>query len=85
MMVLDASVVVELLLGAPGSERFHDRVLDPAETRHAPELLDVEIAQVVRRCRPAGEIEADRGQKMVVDLADLPILRHSHAVLLPRI
>jgi predicted nucleic acid-binding protein len=85
LIVLDASVVIELLMGTAEAESLCRRILDPLETRHAPELLDVEVSQVVRRYWLAGEIDPYRGQEMIVDLADLPIIRHSHSLLLQRI
>lgn len=52
---------------------------------HAPHLVDVEVAQVLRRFVLAGTIDATRGQEAVSDLAVLSLHRHPHDVLLPRI
>ncbi len=57
----------------------------PGRSLHAPHLLDVEIAQAVRRFALGGEIESDIGQRALVDLADFPIRRYPHDALLPRI
>lgn len=84
MIVLDASVVLEILLGPEADEGVLRRVFDPAETRHAPHLLDVEVSQVIRRYWLAGEIDDVRGREMLGDLGDLPIARYSHTRLLPR-
>ena len=85
MIVLDASAVIELLLWTNRAERVCHRILDPDESRHAPHLLDVEVAQVIRRYRLAGEIDDSRANQMILDLSDLPIIRHGHTLLLPRI
>lgn len=85
MIVLDASAVLELLLRSPGAERVEARVLDVAETLHAPHLLDVEVAQVVGRYWMGGELDAERGRLALADLGDLPIARYPHDVLLPRV
>jgi predicted nucleic acid-binding protein len=85
VIVLDASAVIEILLWTDRAERICDRVLDPEENRHAPHLLDVEVAQVIRRYRLAGEIDDWRGNQMIEDFADLPIERHAHTFLLPRV
>lgn len=85
MIVLDASVVVEMLLGTEAGRRIAPRVLSAEESLHAPHLLDVEVAQVVRRYWLAGEIAELRGREMLADLASLPIDRHAQTVLLPRI
>lgn len=57
----------------------------PGRSVHAPHLLDVEVAQTVRRFTLGGEIDADIGQRALVDLADFPIRRYPHDALLPRI
>ncbi|MFT4123375.1 MAG: hypothetical protein QM635_06050 [Microbacteriaceae bacterium] len=44
MIVLDASVVVELLLGLPLAGRVRDRIADPAVALHAPQLLVLALA-----------------------------------------
>lgn len=85
MIVLDASVVVEMLLGTEAGQRIAPRVLTTEESRHAPHLLDAEVAQAVRRYWLSGEIDEQRGREMLEDLAALPVDRHAHTVLLPRI
>ena len=55
------------------------------ETLHAPHLLDVELAQVLRRYALAGELDAARGAQVIEDLAVFPIQRYGHEHLLPRI
>ncbi len=85
MMVLDASVVVEMLLGSEAGKRIAHRVLAADDSRHAPHLLDAEVAQVVRRYWLSRQIDEERGLEMLQDLASLPVDRHPHTVLLPRI
>ena len=51
---------------------------------HSPDLLDVEVAQVVRRCAANGAIESERGRTALVDLADFPVRRYPHGLLMPR-
>jgi predicted nucleic acid-binding protein len=46
-------------------------------------LLDVEVAQVVRRYAPNGEIDPERGSEALADLADFPLHRYPHNFLLP--
>lgn len=52
---------------------------------HAPHLLDVEAAQVIRRYAANGEIDSARGRLALADLADFPLRRYPHNFLLPRI
>jgi len=84
VIVLDASAAVELLLGTERGAAVGARVFDPAETLHAPELFDVEVAQVLRRYERARLIDAARAEAALRDLADLPLERYAHALLLPR-
>lgn len=62
-----------------------ERMLDPAETLHAPHLLDLEVAQVLRRYVRTREISALRGREGLDDYLDLRIDRHPTEPLLPRI
>lgn len=84
-MVVDASALLEVLLQTPAAARVSSRVFAAGETLHAPHLLDLEIAQVLRRYARSGIISARRGNEALQDLADLPLNRYPHVVLLPRI
>lgn len=85
MIVLDASVTIEVLLQTPAGRDLTSRLLDPGESLHAPHLIDLEVAQVLRRFVTAGELHAERGTEAIVDLADLPLVRYPHDLFLPRI
>jgi predicted nucleic acid-binding protein len=85
MMVIDASALLELLLRSPMAEQVEDRLLDRRRTLHAPHLIDLEVAQVVRRYAATGEIKQARGRAALSDLADFPLYRYPHDVLLARI
>jgi len=85
VIVVDASAVLELLLRTPAADRVAERVLAPTETLHAPHLVDLEVAQVVRRYVRSGEIDEPRGAVALADLGDLPIRRYRHDIFLSRI
>lgn len=85
MIVVDASAVLEVLLQTPAASGVSRRIFAPGETLHAPHLLDLEVAQVLRRYVRSGIISAGRGAEALTDLADLPLNRYPHFVLLPRI
>ncbi len=55
------------------------------ETLHAPHLIDLEVAQVLRRYVRSSIISAERGAEALTDLADFPLTRYPHLVLLSRI
>ncbi len=85
MIVVDASAILEVLLNTPTGDKVAVRLSEPGETLHAPHLLDIEVAQVLRRYALAEEFDADRGEQAFSDFAALPIERYSHQVLLGRI
>lgn len=85
MIVVDASALLEVLLRTPAAKAVEDRLLALRQTLHAPHLLDVEVAQVIRRYAAGGEIDSERGRAALVDLADFPLRRYPHDYLLPRI
>ncbi len=83
-LVLDASVVVELLRDDPvARERFRGALVDRRPLL-APELLDVEVAQVVRRFERAGAFASAAAVALIDDLLALPIRRFAHGPLIRR-
>jgi len=85
VIVVDASALLETLLRTPAAEAVEKRLFAARETLHAPHLLDVEVAQVIRRYAAIGEIDAERGHAALVDLGDFPLRRYPHGLLLPRV
>jgi predicted nucleic acid-binding protein len=84
VIVLDASAVLELRFRTAAAEAVERRVArDPS--LHAPSLLDLEVAQVIRRYWAAGEMLGERGSQAIADLAILPIRRCPHSPLLERV
>ena len=84
MIVVDASAVIEVLLGTSVASRLASRFFGVGETLHAPHLLDVEVLQVMRRYERAGTISAMRGAEALDDLAAFPITRYPHQPLMAR-
>lgn len=85
MIVIDASALLEVLLRTQGARAIEARIFAPGETLHAPNLIDIEVAQVIRRFAGRGEITDGRGREALDDLANLTIRRYPHQLLLPRI
>jgi predicted nucleic acid-binding protein len=83
VIVLDASAVVEWLLGLPHAREVGERLADSGHSLHVPHLLAVEVTQVVRRYEAAGEITTSRAVEALGDLTDLDATRHDHEPLLP--
>jgi predicted nucleic acid-binding protein len=84
MTVVDASAVLEMLLRTPCGEACRERLLESGEDICAPHLLDVEVAQVLRRFSLQREIASDRCGEALADLADLALTRYPHVPLLER-
>jgi predicted nucleic acid-binding protein len=85
MIVLDASALVELLLGTGLGRSIAARIADPATSLHAPHLVDVELAQTFRRYVREGELDAASAAEALDDLRALDVERHSHEPLLDRV
>jgi predicted nucleic acid-binding protein len=85
VIVVDASALLEVLLRRLPAKAVEDRLFAPDQTLHAPHLLDLEVAQVIRRYAANGEIDGARGRVALADLADFPLRRYPHDFLLPRI
>lgn len=85
MIVLDASAAVDWLLQTPAGELIEQRIFSRRESLHAPHLLDLEVAQVLRRLAREGSIPSIRADQAVRDLLDLRVARYPHFALLPDI
>lgn len=85
MIVVDASALLEVLLNTSAGSGIAGRLFADGETLHAPHLLDLEIAQVLRRYARVGGLDATRGSQALDDLADLPLARYPHEPFLARI
>jgi len=85
VIVLDASAVVELLLGTARGRAVAVRIAAPDLGLHIPHLADVEVAQALRRYEREGELEADEASSAIDHLGQLDLERHSHEPLLRRV
>jgi predicted nucleic acid-binding protein len=85
VIVLDASAVLELLLGTTTGREVAERIADPGVGLHAPHLVDVEVAQALRRYVMGGEVDEDSAADALEDLRSLDMERHPHEPLLSRV
>jgi predicted nucleic acid-binding protein len=84
MIVVDASALLEFLLQTSLGARVEARLFGEEDELHAPHLLDVEIAQGLRRLVRTGEVSSGRAEEAIADLTDLDLHRHAHLDLLDR-
>ena len=73
MIVLDASAVVEIVLGTAVGRSLAVRIAPETLGLHSPHLLDVEVAQVVRRYLLAGQVTQDRARRAIEHLLALGV------------
>ena len=85
MIVIDASAAVDWLLQTSAGQLIEKRIYSHNESLHTPHLLDLEVAQVLRRLVREGTVSAHRANEVILDLLDLRITRYPHFVLVPRI
>ena len=85
MIVVDASVLIEVLLQTSDGLVIAERLLEPRESLHAPHLIDVEVAQVLRRFVLRGEVYPERARQALDVLEVFPLTRYAHEPLLARI
>lgn len=79
MIVVDASVIVDALIGsAASSERLSGEVLV------APAILDAEVGGALRRRWLHGSLDEERAALAVEALVSLEILRFEHRALIQR-
>lgn len=85
MIVLDASALVELLLGTSQGLRVAGHLDDDSKSVHVPHLADIEVAQTLRRLVATKVISAAIAGEAVDELHNLTVVRHGHDLLLDRI
>jgi predicted nucleic acid-binding protein len=83
MLIVDASCLAEVLIGAPGAEAVRDRLA--ADDDHAaPHIVDVEVFGVIRREHLRGGLDRTAAAQAIDDLMTWPGERFGHRPLLPR-
>lgn len=84
-MVIDASAVADFLLQTDLSPAIDAVLTSPDTDLRVPALCDIEICNVLRKVILRNEISHARAVAAAKAYNDLPILRHPHARLIPRI
>jgi predicted nucleic acid-binding protein len=85
MIVLDASVVVELLTNGPLAVPLRKHLAECDDSFIVPHLLDVEAVSAIRRLLAGQRIDSHRTEQFLNGLEMLPAQRFPHTPLLPRI
>lgn len=87
MIVVDASVLTDFLLGRPSAlaaiqAALGDRRHQPL---HAPELVEPETLNALRRMARAGLVSERRATEAATDLGHTRLIRYAHAPLRDRV
>jgi predicted nucleic acid-binding protein len=87
VIVVDASALTDVLVGREAALAALEAALGDAaeQTLHAPDLIEPETLQALRRLALAGRISQERATEAVGDLASLRMARHPHAALRERV
>jgi predicted nucleic acid-binding protein len=85
LIVLDASLVVELLTYGAMRDSIRRNLDASGEPLIVPHLLDVEVANALRGLMAGHRIDPHRSEEFLRALAEFPAERYSHIPLLGRI
>jgi predicted nucleic acid-binding protein len=83
LLVVDASCLCEVLIGAPDAEAVRRRLATDSD-HAAPHVVDVEVFGVIRREHLLGHLDRTAATQAVEDLQTWPGERFGHRLLLAR-
>jgi predicted nucleic acid-binding protein len=82
LLVIDASAVINQLIGGEAAADIEHHTAYGAEDLHAPHVVDLEVLSALRRERV---FDAATASELVVDFLEFPIERYPQTLLVPRI
>jgi len=85
MIVLDASVVVELLINGDLADSIRNELARSNDSFIVPHSIDIEVMSALRRLAAGRKIDPHRAGQFLADLAALPAERYAHTPLIGRI
>jgi predicted nucleic acid-binding protein len=85
MIVLHASVVVELLTNGALADSIRSELAGRDESFIVPHLIDVEVVSAIRRLAAGRRIDSHRSEQFLAGLRALPADRYSHTPSIGRI
>ena len=84
-IVADASALVNYLLHSDNASEVRAVVEHPENDVHVPALCDIEVAAALRKALLAKRIPEAHVPAVTDAYFDLPVTRHGHELLVPRI
>ncbi len=85
MIVIDASLGLEMFLRGPKAMEIKDRIETAGRRMAAPEVFDLEVLQTLRRLSYRGDIAPARAAQALDVFRHAPVDRYSHGLLVGRI
>jgi predicted nucleic acid-binding protein len=85
LIVIDASAAVDWILQTSDGDRIDRYISTHNGSLNAPHLIDIEVTHSLRRLARLGLVSPLRADQAISFLQVLPVLRHPHTDLLPRI
>lgn len=85
MIVLDASVVVELLTNGRLADSLRRDLAERSGSFLVPHLLDVEVVSAIRKLVAGKRLDSHHTEQLLAGLTMLPAERYPHTPLLPRV
>jgi predicted nucleic acid-binding protein len=87
LIVVDASTLTDFLLGRRRALDIVTQALEGVEHEplHAPELIEPETLNALRRLVASGAVSDDRASRAASDLGEMRLIRHAHAPLRSRV
>lgn len=85
MIILDASLAIDVALATSDGRRLQQRLRADGRPLGAPELIDLEILQVMRRSVRRGEVDAEQAAEALGIFEALPLERFPHRIVSRRI
>ena len=85
MIVADASALVDYLLRTRSGIEAERILTAPGVDLQVPALCDVEVAAALRGLLVGHAMTVERCEQAVAAYVDLPLTRHGHTALLPRV
>jgi predicted nucleic acid-binding protein len=85
MIVLDASVIVELLTNGAMADAIRKDLAGHDESFLVPFLIDIEVLSALRRLVMGRRVDAHRCEEFLAGLMTLPVERCAHTPLIGRI
>jgi predicted nucleic acid-binding protein len=85
VVVIDASVLVDVVLRNPTADSVRHALRRAGGSLHAPHLIYIEVAQVLRRYEVRGYASPERCRTAMADLMSFRLTGHLHDRFLARI